>query len=441
MTPAPLPNDSPGNSIAFVARIRRGLADYSHHLGLFSRNARLYLFGSFLIGINFQVFMLLLNLLLKELGYVEGDIGLVASSRAVGMSVIAIPAGMLLSRVRLKPILMGSCVLFAFFSYFIATTQQFVLLLGFSILSGMAFSFYRVASGPFYMRNSTPEERTYLFSFSFGTNLMAGMIGAAGAGRLATVIGERSGDMVWGYQCTLFIGIGVSLLALIPFLLIRSAPPSKDEDRITLTRAQFGRRGRFYAKVFVTNFMIGMGAGLIIPFLNLYFRDRFNLAPDTIGLYYSIVHGSMLVGSLAGPVLVKRLGLVRTVVVTQVLSIPFMIMLSYTFWLPLAVLAFVLRGGLMNLGVPLVTNLGMELAEKKEHGLVGALLMVGWTSSWMVSAAVGGSLIEHYGYTFTMNLTIVVYLFSTVMFYRMFRRAEIKNGNGRGWQFVREVSA
>lgn len=441
MTPVPPSKDQLGDSLFSAARIRRGLVDYSHHLGLFSRNARLYLLGSFLIGINFQVFMLLLNLLLKEAGYVEGDIGLVASSRAVGMSVIAIPAGILLSRVRLKPILMASCVLFAFFSYFIATTQQFVLLLGFSMLSGMAFSFYRVAAGPFYMRNSTPTERTYLFSFSFGANLLAGMIGAAGAGRLAAVIGERSGDLIWGYQCTLFIGIGVSLLALIPFLLIRSAPPSREENRITLTRDQFRRRGRFYGKVFITNFMIGLGAGLIIPFLNLYFRDRFNLAPDMIGIYYSIVHGSMLIGSLAGPVLVKRLGLVRTVVITQVLSIPFMAMLSYTFWLPLAVAAFVLRGGLMNLGVPLVTNLGMELAEKEEQGLVGALLMVGWTSSWMLSAAVGGLLIEHYGYTFTMNLTIAVYLFSTVMFFRMFRHAETRNGNGRGWQFAREDSA
>lgn len=441
MTPVPPSKDQLGDSLFSAARIRRGLVDYSHHLGLFSRNARLYLLGSFLIGINFQVFMLLLNLLLKEAGYVEGDIGLVASSRAVGMSVIAIPAGILLSRVQLKPILMASCVLFAFFSYFIATTQQFVLLLGFSMLSGMAFSFYRVAAGPFYMRNSTPTERTYLFSFSFGANLLAGMIGAAGAGRLAAVIGERSGDLVWGYQCTLFIGIGVSLLALIPFLLIRSAPPSREENRITLTRSQFRKRGRFYGKVFITNFMIGLGAGLIIPFLNLYFRDRFNLAPDMIGIYYSIVHGSMLIGSLAGPVLVKRLGLVRTVVITQVLSIPFMAMLSYTFWLPLAVAAFVLRGGLMNLGVPLVTNLGMELAEKEEQGLVGALLMVGWTSSWMLSAAVGGLLIEHYGYTFTMNLTIAVYLFSTVMFFRMFRHAETRNGNGRGWQFAREDSA
>ncbi len=441
MTPVVTSEGSSPDSGSLAARIRRGLTDYRRHVGLFSRNARLYLLGSFLMGINFQVFLLLLNLLLKEAGFVEGDIGLVASSRAVGMSLFAIPAGIMLSRMRLKPILVASCLIFAVFSYFIATTQQFVLLIGVSALSGMAFSVYRVASGPFYMRNSTKSERTHLFSFSFGTNLLAGIIGAAGAGRLAAVVGERAGDMIWGYQCTLFIGIGISLLALIPFLLIKSAPPSKDENKIRLSRDQFRKRGGFYFKVFLTNFMIGMGAGLIIPFLNLYFRDRFNLAPDTIGLYYSVVHLSMLLGSLSGPVLVKRFGLVRTVVITQVASIPFMAVLSYTYWLPLAVVAFVLRGGLMNLGVPLVTNLGMELAEKEEQGLTGALLMVGWTSSWMVSTAVGGHLIEHFGYTFTMNMTIAIYILSTLFFFVMFRRSETRSGDKPGWQFVREVTA
>jgi len=422
-------------------RVKNGVVDYAAHLGLFSRNARLYLFGSFLMGINFQVFMLLLNLMLKEMGFVESEIGLVASSRAIGMSCIAIPAGILMSRIRLKPILLVGCALFGLFSFFIATSQQLYLLLGFSVLSGMAFSIYRVAAAPFYMRNTTPLERTYVFSFSFGTNLLAGIIGAATAGRIAAVIGERTGDMVFGYQCTLFIGIGVSLLALIPFLLIRSAPPSKEENRISLTHTQFHRRGRFYAKVFFTNFMVGLGAGLIIPFLNLYFRDRFELPPDTIGLYYSVVHFSMLAGSLASPVLVKRYGLVRTVVVAQLASMPFMLLLSYTYWLPLAFVAFVIRGGLMNLGVPLITNLGMELAEQEEHGLVGALLMVGWTSSWMLSTAVGGSLIEHYGYTLTMNITICVYLLSSAAFFLFFRRAESRSESGRGWQYAREEAA
>ena len=75
--------------------------DYLKNIKLFSKNARLYLLGSFLIGVNFHVFNLLLNLYLKEYGYVEGDIGMVISARAVGMTMIALPAAMLLSRIRM----------------------------------------------------------------------------------------------------------------------------------------------------------------------------------------------------------------------------------------------------------------------------------------------------------------------------------------------------
>ena len=408
---------------------------------LFSRNARLYLIGSFLIGINFHVFQLLLNLYLKEFGFAEGDIGLVLSARAVGSTLIAIPAAMLLSRVRLKPILVASVVLFGLFSYFITSYQQLNLLIGFSLLSGMAFAFYRVAAAPFYMRNSTGEERTHLFSFSFGTMLMAGMVGSIGSGRLVTLLGDLNGDIIFGYQYTLYIGIAIGLVALVPFLLIRASDPSAEENRIEISMAQLKSRWRLYAKLSLTNFMIGAGAGLIIPFLNLYFRDRFHLGPDLIGLFYFVVQFSMLAGSLSGPVLARRFGLVRTVVFTQLLSIPFMLILSYSYYLPLAFVAFVIRGGLMNLGVPIVTNLGMELSERKEQGLVNALLMIGWTSSWMVTSAIGGELIERYGYTVTMNITVALYILSSLMFFLFFRTSERQDQSARRWSIVRESFA
>ena len=174
--------------------------------------------ASFVMGINFQVFNLLLNLYLKELGFPEGQIGLVASGRAVGMTMMAIPVAIILSRVRLKPILMVSITVFGVFSFLIVSVQQLWFMIGFAVMSGMAFAFYRVAGGPFYMRNSTPRERTHLFSFSFGVMIMAGMIGSLGAGKTAVLLTEVTGDLITAYQYTLYLGIAVSLLALIPFI-------------------------------------------------------------------------------------------------------------------------------------------------------------------------------------------------------------------------------
>src|SRR3972149_790405 len=92
-------------SSAWPGRVKSGIANYLASLRLFSHNARLYLAGSFLMGVNFHIFQLLLNLYLKELGFVEGDIGLVVSARAVGMTIAAIPTAYVMSKIKLKPIL------------------------------------------------------------------------------------------------------------------------------------------------------------------------------------------------------------------------------------------------------------------------------------------------------------------------------------------------
>ena len=92
----------------------------------------------------------------------------------------------------------------------------------------------------------------------------------------------------------------------------------------------------------------------------------------------------------------------------------------------------------MNLGVPIVNNMGMELSRKNEQGLVNALLMITWTSSWMVATALGGYMIDEYGYTFTMHITIVLYVLSAVSYYAFFRKAEIRNSDTPGWTLIHE---
>ncbi len=434
----PHPGETQQSSVLLRPGLRGAISDYIENVRLFSRNARLYLIGSFLMGINFQVFNLLLNLYLKEQGYPEGDIGLVASSRAIGMTIMAIPVAVILSKVRLKPILLATVAIFGFFSVFIVTVDQLILMVGFGVLSGMAFAFYRVAGGPFFMRNSTTKERTHLFSMSFGVMILAGMIGSLAAGKTAAYLTGVTGDLVVAYRYTLLGGIGLSALALAPFAFIKALPPSAEENRIVFSEERFKARGMFYFKITLANLIIGVGAGLVIPFLNLYFRDRFGLSADTIGYYFFLVHVSMLAGSLSGPLLAQRYGLVRTVVFTQLASIPFMFVLSYSWVLWLAVAAFIVRGGLMNLGVPIVTNLAMELSDKDEQGLVNALLMVSWTGSWMVSAALGGELIEKYGYTVAMNITIVLYIASSLVFYWFFRSSEERRDERSGWVILRE---
>jgi len=415
------------------------IAEYFARVRSFSRNARLYLLVAFLIGYNFSVFNLMFNLYMKEVGYLEGQIGLINSWRAFGMTLIAIPAAILISRMRLKPNLLVFSILFAVFSFGLIETGNLIAMGAFAAFAGMSHAFFRVAAGPFYMRNSTIHERTHLFSFSFAMHILAGIIGSFIAGQSVTFFEGLTDSSALAYKYTLFVAIGISLLSIIPILMIKASDPSPEESLLKLSLDQLRRRGKFYFQITFSNFLVGLGAGLIIPFLNLYFRDRFSLSAERISFYYILMSVGMVAGTLAGPLLTPRLGLIRTIVLTQVVSIPFMLTLAYTNSLYLAVPAFVFRAGLMNMGVPIGNNFGMELSEKQERALVNALLMIAWTSSWMISVALGGYLIERYGYTLVLNISAGLYVLSSLVYYRFFSRVEQRKPSGQGWHIPTET--
>ncbi|MBN2227820.1 MAG: MFS transporter [candidate division Zixibacteria bacterium] len=415
---------------AICVRIANAIRDYAQNLRLFSRNVRLYLSGSFLVGLTFAAYMLLLNLYLREQGSPESFIGTILSAGAVGTSVICIPAALLLRRIRLKRILLGSILVYCTSIVLLSHLPVGHFLVVISFFAGVAVTFYRVAAAPFFMRNTTPRERTFVFSASFGVSLIASMLGSLLFGWLVPQLAGLSGGMISAYQWTFLIGAALGLLALIPFGLIRAADPSEDNGRADFSFTLLKQRLGLYLKLIVPYFVVGTGAGLIIPFLNLYFRDRFGQPPDKIGLFYFLVHGTMLLGIMAGPVLSRRFGMVRTIVWTQLLSIPFMIVLAYTYSLPLAFFAFLIRGALMNLGQPIGSNFSMELVEKHEHALVNALMMLGWNSSWMVSAVIGGSLIERHGYTLPLMITVGLYILSSILYYFFFGNTEHRTHSG-----------
>ena len=411
-------------------KISRSIVDYLWHIRLFTRNVRLFLTGSFLIGLTAAAGQLLFNLYLKERGADESFIGTFLSAGAFGTAVIAIPAAFVLRRIKLKMVLLASTISYATAFLMISRLPVTNILISVSFISGMAMTFNRIAAAPFFMRNSSPKERTYIFSFNFGVMLVAGMIGSLTSGWLVTHLSEMTDGMIGAYQWTFMIAVFLGLLALIPFSLIRTAAPGREDREADFSLALLRRQMKLYLKLLTPQFVVGIGAGLIIPFLNLYFRDRFGQPPDKIGLFFFAVNTTMLIGILAGPVMARKFGMVKTIVATELVSIPFMIILAFTYSLPLAFAAFLMRGALMNMAQPIGSNFSMEMVGKSEHALVNALMTLAWTGSWMISTAIGGRLIEKYGYTLPLLIAVVLYIVSAILYYIFFRKSEKKTSGG-----------
>ena len=406
-------------------RIQSGISDYINHLKLFSKNANLFLLGAFFAGLAFAGDQLLLNLYLKELSFGESAIGQILSFYAWGAVIITLPVAYILQKFQIRKVLIYSTLLASVFYFLQATVLDLKGLLIVNFCLGMMLTSYRVAAAPFFMKNSTEKERTYLFSMNFGVMILAAIVGSLGSGYLVSLFNHILHNQVWAYRSSLYVAVFFGLLGVIPFYLIKPEENfNRKEEKLILQFRILKEKGGLLLKLCLPFFIVGLGAGLIIPFLNLYFRDRFQLSAESIGVYFALLQGFMLAGIFLGPVLSQKIGMIKSVVYTELASIPFMLCLAFTQFLPLAVFSFLLRGALMNMNQPIASNFAMEKVNEKEQPLTNSLTSLAWTLSWGVSASLGGKLIQDYGYTSPLLIAAGLYVISSILYFQFFSSRE-----------------
>ncbi len=400
--------------------IYRGLSSvasrYRNNFRLFSRNAWLFLLGTFFTGMGLSGFMLLFNLYLKSAGFAEGRIGNIITAATWGTLIMAIPASAVIRRSSIKLILIITIPIILLTRVLQISTLSYQLIIYSGLIAGLVSVFSQVASAPFFMRNSTAQERPYLFSMNFAFGLVAGILGSIMGGFLPGMI-EKAGLIPYlTYRYTMYIFAGMVLVALIPYFMIREEPIAGPVERL-----KFSAHWQIITKLFLPNFVTGIGAGLSIPFINLYFKDVFSASTRSIGIFYGLQQVLMITGLLIAPVIAEKIGKIRTIALSQLISIPFLVIMGITHNLGFAVVAFLIRGTMMNMAQPLFSNYAMERVKHNEQPFTNALLVIAWTAGWGASASIGGLLIEHYSYGLPFFTTSLLYLVSTILIFLFFK--------------------
>jgi len=401
------------------------LREYAAQVRGASRNPRLYLAGMFLFGVGQSIFGLLFNLYLRDLGLTDATIGQILSKVALGAAAAALPAAFLFRRMPARTLLVGGAALASLGYVFQAAFVEPELLLLVAFLTGMVLTIFRLSIAPVVMKESATERRPFLFSASFGVFFLSAILGSAVGGALPHLVHVVAPGSSQALRISLFAAAAVTLASAFPFLAMRSGEegsgaatrPGALEQIKDLLEIDWG----LHLKLILPSAMIGLGAGLIIPFLNLYFKDRFGLAEGAIGVLFSVMQGFMVAGNLFGPAVSRRLGLVLGVVATQLLSVPFMIVLAVSHLFPLVALCFFLRGGLMNMNQPLVSHFAMEVVPERDHAVTNSLLSLSWYLAWTVSAEMGGALIERKGYEEPLLIAAALYVGASVLYWIFFK--------------------
>ncbi len=399
---------------------------YVEKLRLFKKDAKLYIAsaasGAFSAGMSGVIF----NLYLIEAGFIEDFIGFFLSISMFATAGVAFIAGMVTDRSSRKTIILGANVV----SFFAVAVQYTALepagLLWSQLFLGLSSAFTQVAWFPYITDLSTSEERAHLFAFSSGISLIAVLFGNLLGGFLPGLIKALHGtgtELVMAYRLALWLSLipqAAAILMIVPMT----------HDRTVGTRIHLDlgnvKHWSFIGKYATTVTIVGLGAGMIVIFFNLYFQEVFEVPPHMIGVIFGINTVVLASGNFLAPAMADRIGKVRTVVFTEAMSIPFLLMLS---WVPqeylyLAVTAYVTRNVLMNMAGPVSNAFFMEGLTREERATAVGIVRTGDSFVRGIAANIGGMLLAAGLYRVPYLLVSGLYVLSVVLFYSFFKQKE-----------------
>jgi len=279
------------------------------------------------------------------------------------------------------------------------------------------------------MKLSDLNNRTLLFSLNYGLQTMAGAVGSLFAGQLPALFGNIlhvGPTNAVAYQAVLITTVLLGTTALIPISMMKEpqTPQTQPEAGARTTSPKSGLT-RLTVKLAAPNFLIGIGAAILIPYMNVFFKDRFQISDSLLGLLFSLSSLFIGIGSLIGPRLTTRLGgKIRTVAFTQLASVVFMLMIGFIPSLWVAGFAFLMRAALMNMSAPLYSAFCMEQTSERQQGFVSSVMNVAWQIGWSVGPYLSGLVQVRYGFTPLFITTTVLYLLAISSMWRFFSGTE-----------------
>ena len=461
----------------------RSLQRYLRRFRGFSREAKLFLLSVTLGSVGMSVGWLMLNFYLQSLGLSQSLIGAVNAAGSLTAAVLGIPVGVLSDRVSRKAVLVVGTLLAAFGSLGVALSSTPALLLGFTVLSGMGLTAIFTNISPFLAEHSTAAQRTALFSLQAALSTATGFLGSLLGGYFPALIASRMGMSphdVLPLRVTLGLVALLQFVALFPLLLLREGalPETELEPKEDQGRSPEGNRAAstasvrtaevppggeappappasrafgglklqnppLFLKLLAPTVFIGLGAGLTMPFLNLFVRGTFGISFEELGWLYALSSLMTAVGMLLQPLLADRVGKVRSVVIVQALSLPFLLIMGYAPYFPLVAVALLVRGMLMNMANPVYMAFCMEQLPRRERATFSGTTEVVWSLTWAVSSGVSGWLRDVLGFERGFNvefaLMALFYTISTALLYAFFgRRLEPQRGLGGAAEEERE---
>ncbi len=352
-----------------------------------SRAIFLVILAEFFIQLVNATFMNLQPLYMKAEGYSDPEIAEIISWRFAGVLLLALPLGIWIRGKPVKNLFYASAVGVPLFGLLIILCTHYRLhdaLIVVQFLWGASFTFMQIPILPFILRNNPLGSQTSAIALSYSTWSFAGIVSAV----LVWILNSVD-PLIFSERNML---IGISILSFAGILCVRAARMTENTNQQVNIDKNNSYDWRLIAKALLPALVIATGAGLTIPFINLFFARVHDMSTNTISLWNFVAALLVAVAALLVPQVKKGIGYKIAIPLTQSFAILALVLLATTEWYSgmaaasaIAIGCYLLRQPLMNMAGPMTSEIAMKYVGNKNQEMTSSLISAIWSGSWFIS--------------------------------------------------------
>ncbi|HEY3990138.1 MAG TPA: MFS transporter [Acidobacteriaceae bacterium] len=369
-----------------------------------SRGFWVFFTAAFFFDAGFSVYFFLFNLYLLDCHFSDRSIGLIAGAMTFGSLAGTLPAGVLARRVGIRPLLtfcfLAAPVAGVLRAVWIWEPAQVVM----AFLAGIAMSGWGVCFLPAVARLTTEENRTSAFSLIFSVSIGTSMLGGIVCGFLPhwlriAGISMQAGQVKRGI---LLVSCGLALIGLLPAMRLRLPSPSSenvaDQRRLAHSWTHLRRYHPFLLTYLPLMALWSAVLAAFTPFANIYLSRDLHISLERIGLTFSVIQAVQLCMGLVTPVVFRIFGLVKGIVVTQLIAAFSLASMAGARQGRLAIALYVCFSAAQWMSSPGLYNLLMNETPDRERSTAAAAALFCNALAGAAATAGAGILFTRFGY-------------------------------------------
>ena len=362
-----------------------------------ARDAWLFYVGRFVRDGARSLMAVLAVIYLVEIGFSNAQVGIIFGFSLAGGFVVSVVVMLLSRAVPTRVLSIANMLMLAMAGVVLIISNEF----WFLILGGF-FGAY-AASGAHWggmmqleqtgIAAAIPQQRRTRAYANLSIGSSAGRaVGALLAGLSTLLIETFKWEPLAAYQAVLWLYVAMNLLAALVYTLLSNAVNPQTVDESSLFVNPFKAKARRPILTMSSLFAFDSFAGGMVfdSFLSFWLFTKFDLSAAAIGAVLVAGQALNMVSLVIAPWVAERLGLLNTLVFTQVFSNIMLILFAFAPSATIAVGLWMLRSIADEMDVPTRQAYMMAIIEPSEHPIMAGTANLGRGLGRIPSATVTG---------------------------------------------------